>query len=868
MKINIINYSTGSHFDEIIQALSAALSGHCDVGTATEPRSIGINFVLGANILAMQGRRIVFPPNTIIYNLEQLGHNSLWDSTFYIDYLLCYPTIDYSKSNIEYLKKCGKTTEVLFLPIRHSSAFNGRIPPRKHKDIDVTVIGALTPRREYLVKELQREGLTVAYATDCWDDNRRALLARSKVVVNVRASKTGLLESTRLVSLLSSGVNCISESSSDSHEDTFFEQWIKIVDFDNLKDCVKTDLRENSISVKNAATKVSAYFSHTFDTHVDKNFEKIIRANQAEQKLDTEVKGEELISRGLYLSARKKILSTSTNHLSSIVPAVDYILGMHDRIHDVVDSLKFEDTNSTYLVTIYLELVINRWLPDEIRAQIQHVVLNYLTALNVKEEKVAEYTQKLILQYLSQKNELYLFLKHFPDETSHFDFAIELLNKIKVPKINWHDAARLLNNSTNLNEELRLHLAAEIYWKIEQTDCSALQYARAKSFHNLKSDHYHLIGDRLRRFGDFILAQVYFEKAGPAGNAENLVSALHQANNCISPSIPHLDLGKISFALERATATNVLVAQSVGESSVSFYTGGQLPSKSAFSVIDGDIRVFDKNIRNVNEKSVKALGIIACYNEIDIIEAAIRSMIAQGLEVYLIDNWSNDGTFELLEILQSELNFKLERFPDDGPAAVYDWTGLLSRKEEVALMYPGYWIVHGDADEIRISPWNGVNLANAFAVAERYGSNAIDYLILNYRPIDDGFVAGVDPQEYFRYYEIASSNDLRYQIKTWKQGNHRVDLVSRGGHFVQFEDMKVFPYKFICKHYPLRSVQHASKKINFDRIARFSPEERAKGWHSHYDSVNPNDVLRASSSLQQWNEDTLGALAPFLIQGT
>ena len=85
MNIHLINYSTGSHFDEIQSALISGFSAHCNIALSRSPKDSGINIVLGANVLAMQGRRIVFPGNTIIYNLEQLGHNSLWDSTFYMD---------------------------------------------------------------------------------------------------------------------------------------------------------------------------------------------------------------------------------------------------------------------------------------------------------------------------------------------------------------------------------------------------------------------------------------------------------------------------------------------------------------------------------------------------------------------------------------------------------------------------------------------------------------------------------------------------------------------------------------------------------------------------------------------------------------
>ena len=70
MYIHLINYATGPHFDEIQSALISALSGHCNVTASRTPKDSGINLILGANVLAMQGRRIVFPSNTIIFNLR------------------------------------------------------------------------------------------------------------------------------------------------------------------------------------------------------------------------------------------------------------------------------------------------------------------------------------------------------------------------------------------------------------------------------------------------------------------------------------------------------------------------------------------------------------------------------------------------------------------------------------------------------------------------------------------------------------------------------------------------------------------------------------------------------------------------------
>ncbi len=80
-----------------------------------------------------------------------------------------------------------------------------------------------------------------------------------------------------------------------------------------------------------------------------------------------------------------------------------------------------------------------------------------------------------------------------------------------------------------------------------------------------------------------------------------------------------------------------------------------------------------------------------------------------------------------------------------------------------------------------------------------------------------------------------------------------MDLASTGGHEVQFEGRKVFPLKFLMKHYPLRSITQAARKLE-DRKKRTQKERSERGWHTQYDELqgvesdqlimNPSDFIR------------------------
>jgi hypothetical protein len=60
-------------------------------------------------------------------------------------------------------------------------------------------------------------------------------------------------------------------------------------------------------------------------------------------------------------------------------------------------------------------------------------------------------------------------------------------------------------------------------------------------------------------------------------------------------------------------------------------------------------------------------------------------------------------------------------------------------------------------------------------------------------------------------------------------------VAAHHGHDINFEGRRTFPYRFVQDHYPVRSQAHGMRKVFGERLERFSPEERAKGLHIHYD---------------------------------
>jgi hypothetical protein len=190
-----------------------------------------------------------------------------------------------------------------------------------------------------------------------------------------------------------------------------------------------------------------------------------------------------------------------------------------------------------------------------------------------------------------------------------------------------------------------------------------------------------------------------------------------------------------------------------------------------------------------------------------------------------------------------------ERFPSTDRKK-YEWAKLLNRITEVAKQKKQYdWVIFNDADEIRWSPWENINLQQALSFVDALGFNSVDYTVFNFAPTREGFKQGTDPVTFFEFGEFPSDYSYFVQIKTWK--NHAsAELAKHGGHAIDIPNRKIFPLKFLLCHYPLRSSEHARKKIFKERMPRFVAQERKKGWHYQYDDADESQsFIRSSSGL-------------------
>jgi len=260
-------------------------------------------------------------------------------------------------------------------------------------------------------------------------------------------------------------------------------------------------------------------------------------------------------------------------------------------------------------------------------------------------------------------------------------------------------------------------------------------------------------------------------------------------------------------------------------------------------------------MQTIAPQSFRVVAIMAVYNEADIIVQSIEKLINEGILVYVIDNWSTDGTYELVKNLVGNGVIGVERFPRGGPTPFYEWMKLLRRKEELSQELEADWFMHVDADEVRKAPWQGMRLKDAIWKVDQSGFNAIDFTVLEFYPTDDNFLPGTGFERHFLYWDFGKRPGHFLQIKAWKNCGVPVVLSKSGGHEAAFEGRRVYPYKFLLKHYPVRGQAHGEKKGFRERKARYSPAERALGWHTHLDGFKEGHCfLRNPAELRAWDE--------------
>jgi len=224
---------------------------------------------------------------------------------------------------------------------------------------------------------------------------------------------------------------------------------------------------------------------------------------------------------------------------------------------------------------------------------------------------------------------------------------------------------------------------------------------------------------------------------------------------------------------------------------------------------------------------LRVVAVLATYNERRFVGPCIEHFRRHGVETYLIDNCSDDGTVEIAERYLGEGLLGIETLPRESGA--FSLVAQMRRKEEAIARLDADWLIHADADELRLPPPGHDTLTEALEVVDEAGYNAINFTEYTFVPTqeepdhdDPGF------QRTLRtYYPFCPA--FPHRLSAWQTAAApQPDLASSGGHRVGFPGLRMYPVSFPMKHYLFLSVPHAIEKY----VQRaFDPGEVRAGWH-------------------------------------
>ena len=194
---------------------------------------VDTNILIGCHLLEA-GFLPHIPPATIILNTEQVADDlSHWHQNIY-ECSKRFPMWDYSSRNIEKIKALGAPApKLLRLGFQKELA---RIDKLSVSDIDVLFYGSVNERRLKALNEIEARGLNVTSVFGVYGAERDALIARSKVVLNLHMYKSEIFEIVRVFYLLTNGIAVVGEVNSNTFIEPRFAEGIAAVTYEHLAD--------------------------------------------------------------------------------------------------------------------------------------------------------------------------------------------------------------------------------------------------------------------------------------------------------------------------------------------------------------------------------------------------------------------------------------------------------------------------------------------------------------------------------------------------------------------------------------------------------------------------------------------------------
>ena len=227
------------------------------------------------------------------------------------------------------------------------------------------------------------------------------------------------------------------------------------------------------------------------------------------------------------------------------------------------------------------------------------------------------------------------------------------------------------------------------------------------------------------------------------------------------------------------------------------------------------------------EKSLRIVALLAIRNEELFLERCLEHLYQNGVFTYIIDNESTDNSAKIADKFTKRGVIGIETLPYKGS---FDLAGQLEFKQCLTKRLDADWFIHHDADEIRYAPSSFATLHDGILHADHEGYNAVNFNEFVFVPTSKEEVfEGTDYVQKMKYYYFFAPKPLR-RINAWKNTGNDIDLVSWGGHAINFPGMNIYPENFILRHYLALSYKHACRK--YGNTSQYKTSEIQRGWFS------------------------------------
>jgi hypothetical protein len=266
-------YLHSEAFREVAETIDYGLAslGHDSLITTEGYLDGRQHIVLGSNLLP--AHPITLSPDAILYNLEQIKGNPIALSRSIIEIFKRHTVWDYSPANAAALSELGVTVKRI-LPIGYTKQHT-RIKRAPALDIDVLFVGSMNARRKTIIEAMRISGLNAVTAFGVYGAERDALIARSKVLLNMHYYDAKIFEIVRISYYLANKCTVLSERSASQIDDSAFDGGIVFSDYGGLTGkarelCEKPALRR-SVALRGfeimKTRKIEKFLSEALQPH-------------------------------------------------------------------------------------------------------------------------------------------------------------------------------------------------------------------------------------------------------------------------------------------------------------------------------------------------------------------------------------------------------------------------------------------------------------------------------------------------------------------------------------------------------------------------------------------------------------------------